>query len=253
METRLDEIGDGIYRISTCVPGITPDGFTFNQFLLLADEPLLFHCGMRKLFPLVAATARRVLPLERLRWISFGHVEADELGAMNEWLAAAPHAQVVHCATGCGVSINDLADRPPRVMADREVLDLGGKRVVLLETPHLPHGWEAIVMHEEITQTLLGGDLLTASGDGPALTRESPLEAVLAAERRFHAWALAPGSAQRIERLAELRPRLIAAMHGSSYEGDGGRLLRELAEGVTRIANERAWEASSVDATAPPP
>jgi flavorubredoxin len=243
METRVDEIGDRIFRFSTCVPGITPDGFTFNQFLIDADEPLLFHCGMRKLFPLVSAAARRVMPLSRIRWISFGHVEADELGAMNQWLAAAPHAEVVHGVVGCNVSINDLADRLPRVLGDGELLELGGRRVRLFETPHLPHGWEAIVMHEEVTATLIGGDLLTATGDGPAVTCESPLEAVLLAERQFRAWTMAPGSAQRIERLAALRPRLITAMHGSSYEGDGARLLLELADGITTIGNDRSWDA----------
>ena len=130
MATRIDEIVDGIFRISTHVPEIAPPaGFGFNQYLVMADEPLLFHCGMRGLFPAVSAAVTTVTPTERLRWISFGHVEADECGAMNAWLAAAPHAQIVHGVTACMVSLNDLADRPPRPLADGEVLDLGGKRV----------------------------------------------------------------------------------------------------------------------------
>jgi len=131
MDTRIDEIAPDLYRFSTFVPEIAPPaGFTFNQFLLMAEEPLLFHCGQRQLFPTVSAAVARVLPLERLRWLSFGHVEADECGAMNLWLAAAPRAQVAHGQLACMVSLNDLADRPPRALADGEVLDLGGRRVL---------------------------------------------------------------------------------------------------------------------------
>ena len=118
METKVDEIAERIYRLSTFVPEIAaPAGFTFNQFLIDADEPLLFHCGPRALFPCVSKALAAIMPIERLRWISFGHVEADECGAMNLWLAAAPQAQVVHGQTACMVSLNDLADRPPRALA----------------------------------------------------------------------------------------------------------------------------------------
>src|SRR5881227_1909207 len=140
MQPTANEIADGIYRIATFVPEIGPDGFTFNQFLVAADEPLLFHTGPRAMFPLVAEAVARVLPVETLRWVTFGHVESDECGAMNMWLAAAPESQVAFGELGCMVSLNDLSDRPPRPLADGEVMDLGGKRVRQIATPHVPHG-----------------------------------------------------------------------------------------------------------------
>ena len=164
----VDEIADRIYRISTFVPEVSPEGFTFNQFLIAADEPLLFHTGPRGMFPLVAEAVATVLPVESLRWITFGHVESDECGAMNMWLAAAPHSQVAHGALGCDISLNDLCDRPPRSLAEGETIDLGGKRVRQISTPHVPHGWEAQVLFEETTGTLLCGDLFSQVGRGPA-------------------------------------------------------------------------------------
>ena len=159
MDTKIDEIADGIYRLSTFVPEIAPPGgFTFNQFLIEADDPLLFHCGLRALFPSVSTTAGRLVALTRLRWITFGHLEADECGSMNQWLAAAPRAEVAHGAVGCMVSLNDLADRPPRALADGAVLDLEGKRVRHIDTPHVPHGWDARLLYEETTGTLLCGE-----------------------------------------------------------------------------------------------
>ena len=150
METRVCEIADGIYRLSTFVPEIAPPaGFTFNQFLIDADEPLLFHCGPCVMFSSVSAAAERVLRPEQLRWITFGHIESDECGAMNAWLSVAPRAVVAHGAVGCMVSINDLADRPPRSLSDGEVIDLGGKRVRHIDTPHVPHAWEARLLYEE--------------------------------------------------------------------------------------------------------
>ncbi|MFC7718555.1 oxygen-binding di-iron domain-containing protein [Nonomuraea recticatena] len=139
----------------------------FNQYLVDAEEPLLFHTGLRGLFPLVSAAVERVMPVERLRWVTFGHLEADECGSMNSWLAAAPHAQIAHGALGCLVSVNDLADRPPRPLADGEVMDLGGKRMRRIETPHVPHGWDAGLFFEETTGTLLCGDLFTSMGSPP--------------------------------------------------------------------------------------
>lgn len=152
MKTETHEIADGIYRFSTFVPEVAaPAGFTFNQFLLLADEPMLFHCGARGMFPSVSEAVAAVLPLQRLRWISFGHVESDECGSMNQWLAVAPRATVVHGRTGCQVSLNDLADRAPRALDDGEAVDLGGKRIRWRDTPHVPHGWEAGLIFEENT------------------------------------------------------------------------------------------------------
>jgi flavorubredoxin len=230
MDTRVDEIADGIYRLSTWVPDIAPPaGFTFNQFLVVAEEPLLFHTGPRAMFPLVSAAVGRVVPVERVRWISFGHVEADECGSMNEWLRIAPDAQVAHSAIGCMVQINDLADRAPRPLADGDVLDLGGKRVRHIYTPHVPHGWDAGVMFEETTGTLLGGDLFTHLGNGPAVTSADVVTPAIEAEAIFRSTSLAPNTAVTISGLAELAPRTLAVMHGSSYSGDGAKALLDLA------------------------
>jgi flavorubredoxin len=228
MNTDLSEISDGIWRISTYVPQIAPPlGFTFNQFLIDADEPFLFHCGPRAMFPLVSAAFAGVMPLDRLRWISFGHVESDECGAMNLWLAAAPKAEVVHGEVACMVSLNDLADRPPRALKHGETLDLGGRRVRYLDTPHVPHGWEAGVIYEEVTKTLFCGDLFTHFGNGPAITHDSILDAAIMAEEQAHASALTPATAPTLRRLAELSPSRLAVMHGSSFEGDcAGELFR---------------------------
>jgi flavorubredoxin len=230
MDTRIDEIADGVYRLSTLVPGIGPDGFTFNQFLVDADEPLLFHTGHRSMFASVTEALSSVIPLTRLRWITFGHIESDECGSMNQLLAAAPNAQVAHGALGCMVSLNEMADRPPRAMADGEVLDLGGKRVRHIDTPHVPHGWEARVLFEENTGTLLCGDLFTRLGDGPPVVDDDIVEPAGDAEDLFRATCLTPDTGPTIRRLAELAPRTLALMHGSSFAGDGASQLRQLAD-----------------------
>lgn len=236
--TRTDEVADGIYRISTHVPGIGPTGFTFNQFLVDAEQPLLFHTGHRSMFEAVAEQVGRIVPLQRLRWITFGHVESDECGSMNRFLAAAPSAQVAHGELGCMVSLNEMADRPPRAMADGDVLDLGGKRVRHLDTPHVPHGWEARVLFEETTRTLLCGDLFTHLGDGPAVTEADLVAPAEQAEDMFHATCLTPGTGATLRRLAELAPSTLAVMHGSSFTGDGRSALLRLADGYdARLAD----------------
>jgi flavorubredoxin len=230
METKLDEIADGIYRLSTCVREAAPGGFTFNQFLVNAEEPLLFHTGPRRMFPLVAEAIARVLPLSTLRWIMFGHVESDECGAMNELLAAAPRAEVAHGAVGCMVSLDDLCARPPRKLADGEVIDLGGKRVRHIDTPHVPHNWEARVLFEETTRTLFCGDLLSHVGDGPALASDDLVAPALAADEMFHATAFTSATAPTIRRLAALEPRTLAVMHGSSTATRASDTLVRLAD-----------------------
>lgn len=230
METRINEIADGIYRLSTFFPDVPPSGFTFNQFLIKGDEPLLFHCGMRGIFPLVSAAVAKIVPVDSLRWISFGHVEADECGAMNSWLAAAPQAQVAHGMIACDVSLNDLADRTPRALNDGEVLDLGGKRVRYIDTPHVPHCWEAGVMYEETTGTLLCGDLLTHLGDGPAVTSSDIVGPAATAEDMFHATSIGAATAPTIRKLAALKPRTLGLMHGSSFNGDCAGALHALAD-----------------------
>ncbi|MFI9408312.1 oxygen-binding di-iron domain-containing protein [Nocardia gamkensis] len=229
METHTDEIAEKIYRISTFIPEVGPTGFTFNQFLLDAEEPLLFHCGMRALFPVVSTEITRIMPVERLRWITFGHVEADECGAMNLFLAAAPHAQVAHGLVGCLVSLDDLADRLPRRLSDGEVIDLGGRRIRHLDTPHAPHNWEARVLYEETTGVLFCGDLMTQLGNGPALTSSDLVERAGVAEDVFHPTSLGPAVPAALNRLAGLAPTTLAIMHGSSFAGDGATALRDLA------------------------
>jgi flavorubredoxin len=230
METHTDEIADRIYRLSTFVPDVGPTGLTFNQFLIDDDEPLLFHTGPRAMFPLVSAAISAVMPLERLRWITFGHLEADECGAMNLFLAAAPMAQVAHGVTGCLVSLNDLCDRPPVAMTDGQVLELGQHRVEHLDTPHVPHAWEARVLFEQATGTLLCGDLLTQLGDPPAVTDDDVVAAAAHAEDVFAASCLTPQTAPTVRRLAGLTPTTLAIMHGSTYQGDGAVALRALAD-----------------------
>ena len=228
METRVTEIADRIYRLSTFLPAVGPTGLSFNQFLVDAEQPLLFHCGQRALFPAVSQAAARVMDLRRLRWITFSHIEADECGALGEWLAAAPDATVTHGAIGCAIWLNDQAPRPPRALADGETLDLGGRRVRRLDTPHVPHCWDAGLMYEETTGTLFTSDLLTHGGDQAPLTEGDVLGPAMAAERQFGYTAVSPQTGATIRRLAQLAPRTLAIMHGSSFAGDGGALLDRL-------------------------
>ena len=230
MITKTDEIADGIFRFSTFVPEVTSDGFTFNQFLIKGEEPLLFHTGPRAMFPLVSEAVSKVIPLEKLRWITFGHVESDECGSMNQWLDVAPRSEIAHGEVGVMVSLNDLANRPPRALKDGEIIDLGGKRVRHIDTPHVPHGWEARVLFEETTRTLLCGDLFSHVGNGPAITSQDVLEPAKSAEELFHASCLTPTSGATIRTLAALSPKTLAIMHGSSFNGDAVRALHGLAD-----------------------
>ncbi len=170
-------------RLSTFVPQVGPTGFTFNQFLIDADEPLLFHYGQRALFPLVSDAVKRVIPLDRLRWTTCSHVEADESGALNQWLAAAPNATPAHGQVGCNIWLTDMADRPPRVLKNDEVLDLGGKKVRWLDTPHVPHNWDAGVIFEETTGTLFSSDLFTQFGPADATTESDIVGPAIATEK----------------------------------------------------------------------
>jgi len=230
METRVTEIADSTYRLSTFVPEIGPTGFTFNQFLIDDEQPLLFHTGPRAMFPLVSDAIATILPIERLRWITFGHLESDECGSMNHLLAVAPDAEVAHGVMGCMVSLNDLCDRPPRQLADGEVLDLGTHRLRHIDTPHVPHGWEARVLYDETTKTLLAGDLFSNLGDPAPLTTDDIVGAASQAEDMFSGTCLTPSTAPTIRRLAELAPTTIAVMHGSSFTGDGAAALNLLAD-----------------------
>ncbi len=241
METRISEIADGIFRLSTFVPDIAPPaGFTFNQFLVIGDEPLMFHTGLRKMFALNREALARILPPEKLRWIAFGHFEADECGAMNEWLAVAPQATPAHGTTGCMVSLDDFADRAPRMLADGEVIDLGGgKRVRFIDTPHTPHGWDAGVMFEESTGTLMCGDLFTQLGNDRDITGSDIVGPAVTAEDLFNYSSLNPGMGTTIRGLSALAPTTLALMHGPSFEGDGAAALAALADEYDRRVSGR--------------
>lgn len=229
MVTRVDEIADGIYRISTPTD-IVPGGFTFNQFLIDDDEPLLFHTGLRKMFPAVKEAIGRVIPLEKFRYVAFSHVEADESGALNDFLAAAPRSVAVCSRTAAVVSVNDLADRPPRALADGEILPLGRHSVRWHDTPHLPHSWESGLMTETSTQTFLCGDLFTHAGaDVPPVTEGDILGPSEQLRAGMNYYSQAGDAAVQLRKLAAFKPRTLALMHGSSWRGDGGKLLTDLA------------------------
>ena len=226
MQTDVNEVADGVYRLSTW---IEPAGLVFNQYLLDAEQPLLFHTGQRNLFPLVRDAVATVMAPERLRWIAFGHIESDECGAMNLWLEAAPEAEVLGSHLANILSVNDLADRPPVGIGDDEVLDLGGKRVRHLDTPHVPHGWDARVLYEEVTGTLLCGDLFTRTGQTPASTDADIVGPAAEAEDLFGATCLTPNTGTTIRRLADLGSTTLALMHGPAFTGDNQAALEALA------------------------
>ena len=227
METRITEIADRIYQLTTHVEEID---FSFNQYLVAADEPMLFHTGPRRMFPLVSAAVAKVLPADSLRWIGFGHVESDECGSMNDWLALAPRSTVVHGMTACMVSLNDLADRAPDPMIDGQARDIGGHLVHWYDTPHVPHGWEAGVAYDASTRTLFCGDLFTQAGAYAPSTDGDIIGPAIAGEDLFHASSLAPASGAIVRRLADLDVETLALMHGPAFTGDCRAALLDLAD-----------------------
>ena len=236
MTTTVDEVADGIYRISTPVtmPGGS-GGFTFNQYLVVDELPLLFHTGPRRMFPRVRGAVARVLPPERLRYIGLSHFEADECGSLNEWLAAAPAAVPVCGRIAAMASVDDVADRPARPLGDGEVLPLGTHAVRWFDTPHLPHAWECGFLLETRTRTLLCGDLFTQGGtDHPALTESDILGPSEAFRGPMDYFAHARNTRDMLERLAAEEPTTLACMHGSAWRGDGAGLLRALADALDR-------------------
>ncbi len=231
METRVAEIADGVHQLTTYV---SDADFSFNQFLVAADEPMLFHTGPRRMFPLVAAAVSQVVPADELAWISFGHVESDECGSMNEWLGTAPQSTVVQGMTGCMVSITDLADRAPRPLRQGEVLDIGGHAMRWIDTPHVPHSWEAGLMYDETTRTLFCGDLFTRTGEYAAASNDDIVGPAIAAEDLFSATSLAPTSGATVRQLAELDVDTLALMHGPAFSGDCRAALLDLADDFDR-------------------
>jgi flavorubredoxin len=229
--TRVDEISDGIFRISTPVPSIAGGGITYNQYLLVDDQPLLFHTGKRAMFPQVREAIARVLPLDRLRWISFSHSEADECGALNQFLANAPQAVPLCGRLLAMLSVNDTADREARMLGDGEVLQTGRFRLQWLDTPHLPHGWEAGLIMEHATGTLLCSDLFADGGtDHPPLFEGDILVPSDAFRRKLDFYTHTKETKAMLARLAGLKPTTLARMHGSAWHGNGEDLLLALAD-----------------------
>jgi flavorubredoxin len=231
--TNLHEIAPGIYRINTPIEIPGAGGFNFNQYLVADDEPLLFHTGPRRMFPLIAEAIGKIVPLERLRYVAFSHFEADECGSLNDFLAAAPSAEPVCSRVAAMVSVNDVALRPARAMADGEMLRTGRHAFKWLDAPHVPHAWENGFMMEMETRTMLCGDLFTQGGSGAVAITESDILGPSEAFRQpMDYYAHAPQTAATLERLAREQPRVLACMHGSAWRGDGAALLRALARSL---------------------
>jgi flavorubredoxin len=231
--TNVHEIAAGIYRISTPTDAV-PGGFTFNQILVVDEDPLLFHTGLRRMFPLVREAVAHVLgDASKLRWVAFSHFESDECGSLNDWLAVAPKAEPVCSVTGAMVSVNDFAERPARALSDGEELSLGKKKLRWIDAPHLPHNWECGYMFESTTRTLLCGDLFTHGGnDNPPLTDGDILGPAEAMRKGMGGYAVDADARKLIEKLASTEPTTLATMHGSSYRGDGRALLLAFANAL---------------------
>lgn len=229
-KTNINEVAAGIYRINTPVQVTGGPDFNFNQYLVVDDEPLLFHTGQKGLYPLVAEAIGKLMPVERLRYLAFSHFEADECGSLNQFLAAAPNAVAVSSQVAAMIAVNDFAIRAPRTMADGEVLRTGRRAFKWIDAPHVPHAWENGFMMELETKTLLCGDLFTQGGPGTVALTESD---ILGPSEAFRApmdyYAHSPHTAATLEKLAREQPKVLAVMHGSAWRGDGARLLRELA------------------------
>jgi flavorubredoxin len=246
-DTTVHEIADGIYRIAT--PVHFPDGaggFSFNQYLVVDEAPLLYHTGLRKIFPLVREAVARVLPPERIRFIGFSHFEADECGSLNDWLGVAPRAVAVCGRIGAMTTINDVADRPPRVLAHAETLTLGQRTVRWLDTPHVPHAWDCGLLYEERTRTLLCSDLFTQGGTDHAPVTEGDILGPSEAMRsQMDYFAHSVSTRDQLEELARLEPRTLACMHGSAWRGDGAALLRTLGDILEREQRTRTERAGA--------
>lgn len=231
--TNVHEVADGIYRVNTPLPIPGGGGFSFNQYLILDEQPLLFHTGPRRMFPLVREAVSRLVPVEKLRFIAFSHVEADECGSLNEWLAAAPAAVPACGSVAALVSISDMADAPPRALSDGEALSLGRHTVRWLDTPHLPHAWECGLLLDETTQTLFCGDLFTQGGSElPPVTESDILGPSEAFRRQMDYFSHTRNARAMLERLASTQPTTLACMHGSAWRGDGAKLLLALADAL---------------------
>ena len=234
--TNVHEIAPNTYRISTPldIPAI-PGGFTINQYLIVDDEPLLFHTGLRRTFPLVAEAISKVIPVENLRHVGFSHFEADECGALNDFLLAAPHAMPLSSEIGALTSVNDWAERPGLGMQDGQELSIGSRTLQWIYTPHIPHGWDCGILFDKTNRTLLCGDLFTQPGSKCDPVTE---ENILLPAEQFRApmdyFAHGRGTNEILLKLAALEPTTLAVMHGSAYRGDGGAMIRALAAALAK-------------------
>jgi flavorubredoxin len=227
---RIAEVADGIYQVATYVP---EPNLIFNQYLITGDEPMIFHTGPQALFPVVSKAIAEVTPVDSIKWIAFGHYEADECGSMNMWLDAAPESTVRQGMTGVMVSLTDQCVRPP-VPWDAAGHDIGGHVIRWIDTPHVPHAWEAGVVYDETTKTLLCGDLFTQCGVHDASTEVDPMEITIASEDLYHYSSLAPHSGNTVRKLADLDITTLAVMHGPAYTGDCKAALLALADDYDR-------------------
>jgi flavorubredoxin len=233
--TNVAEIAPGIYRINTpvSVPG-GPGQFNFNQYLIVDEEPMLFHTGPRRMFPLVREAIESVIPVADLRYFALSHFEADECGALNEFLAVAPRAVPVCGRVAALVSVNDVADRPARALADGEMLSLGKHQMRWFDAPHLPHAWECGLMLDTHTRTFFCGDLFTQPGAGdPPVTEGDILGPSEAFRGQMDYFSHAPDTDKLLKRFAAERPTTLACMHGSAWRGDGSALLGQLAAALS--------------------
>jgi flavorubredoxin len=230
--TRIDEVDAGIYRINTPLRDL-PGGFSFNQYLVVDDEPLMFHTGPRRMFPIVREAIGHVMPVEKLRWIAFSHVESDECGSLNELLAVAPNAQPLCSRIAALVSMTDLADRSPRGMGDGETIGIGKRTLTWFDAPHMPHGWECGYLADVANQTLFCGDLFTQPGaDSPPVTEGDILGPSEAFRKAMDYYSHTKHARPLLEKLAATQPRTLACMHGSTWRGDGAKLLRALCDAL---------------------
>jgi len=242
MQSTVTEIASNIYRISTFHSEF---GIQFNQFLIKDDEAFLMHTGMRKMFATTLEAVASVIDPAKLRWIGFSHFESDECGALNEWLQAAPAAQAICGFVGAVVMVNDFADRPPRPLADGEVLATGRHRLQFLATPHVPHCWDAGLFFEEGERVLLCSDLFFHPGDPEPVTSGDVLARAREAIVQNLSGPLAndmpytPYTDTTLRRLAALQPKTLALMHGSTFQGDGAGAILGLAEVVGENLGER--------------
>lgn len=237
-KARVSEIAPDLFALSIYVPAFD---LRFNHFLIKDEEPLLFHTGMKQMFPMLRDAVARVIDPSTIRWVSFSHYEADECGALNEWLQAAPQAEPVCGLVGAAVSVNDLAVRPARVLAQDEVLKIGSHRLRFRQTPHVPHNWEASLLFEEVTRTLLCSDLFTHNGDVAPLTDSDVVDRakqglIEAQQGPFaNGYPYTPLTDSILHGLADLQPARLALMHGSAFEGDGEQALRDLATAMREV------------------